>query len=138
VFGLLLRATRFGLHTCAIGSNESAALLCGVPVARTKVLVYAIGVGCAGIAAVLQLSYLSMGDPTTAEGTELQVIAAAVLGGASLSGGRAGSSDARRSAPDVRRGERLHAARPRQLGPGVRDGAIIVAAVALDRLRHRP
>jgi len=139
VFGLLLRATRFGLHTCAIGSNESAALLCGVPVARTKVLVYAIGVGCAGIAAVLQLSYLSMGDPTTAEGTELQVIAAAVLGGASLSGGQGwilGTLVGALLMSVVANG-------CTQLGLDnwVQEcvtGAIIVAAVALDRLRHRP
>src|SRR5262249_33246959 len=87
LFALLLRYTRFGRHAVAVGSNQETARLCGVDVERTKLLVYVLGVGCAGIASVLQLSYLSIGDPTTAQGAELKVIAAAVIGGASLSGG---------------------------------------------------
>jgi ribose/xylose/arabinose/galactoside ABC-type transport system permease subunit len=83
----ILRTTVFGRHAVAIGSNEETARLCGVPLARTKLLVYALAGACSGIAAVLQLSFLSMGDPTTAQGYELKCIAAAVIGGASLSGG---------------------------------------------------
>ncbi len=82
-----LRNTVLGRHVYAIGSNEETARLCGVDLERTRLCVYAIGVGCAGVAALLQLSYLSMGDPTTAGGLELKAIAAAVIGGASLSGG---------------------------------------------------
>jgi ribose transport system permease protein len=59
-----------------------------VRIDRTKMLVYVVGIGCAGAASLLQFSYLSMGDPTTAEGYELKVIAAVVIGGASLMGGR--------------------------------------------------
>jgi ribose/xylose/arabinose/galactoside ABC-type transport system permease subunit len=63
---ILLRTTKLGRHALAVGSNEEAARLCGIDVERTKLAIYVLGVGCAGIASVLQLSYLSMGDPTTA------------------------------------------------------------------------
>lgn len=84
---LALRATVFGRHVRALGSNREAARLSGIDVARTEIGVYVVGGACAGIAAVLQLAYLSMGDPTTAQGYELKAIAAAVIGGASLAGG---------------------------------------------------
>jgi ribose/xylose/arabinose/galactoside ABC-type transport system permease subunit len=83
-----LRYTRFGRHVFAVGSNEQTARLCGVPVERVKLLVYALGAGFAGVAAVLQFAYLTGGDPTTAAGYELNVIAAVVIGGASLAGGQ--------------------------------------------------
>jgi ribose/xylose/arabinose/galactoside ABC-type transport system permease subunit len=89
---LLLRRTVLGRHALAIGDNEAAARYAGVPIDRTKLLVYVIGVGCAGLAAVLQFSYLTLGDPVTASGMELSVIAACVIGGASLSGGSASVS----------------------------------------------
>src|SRR5258708_29197533 len=81
------RYTRFGRHIFAIGSNEQTARLCGVPVKRTKLLIYIVGLAFAGIAGVLQFSYLTVGDPTTANGLELAVIAAVVIGGARLHGG---------------------------------------------------
>lgn len=83
----LLGYARLGRHIVAVGSSEPTARLCGVGVDRTKVAVYAIAGACAGLAGVFQFSYLSMGDPTTAGGYELKVIAAVVIGGASLSGG---------------------------------------------------
>jgi ribose transport system permease protein len=86
--GGVLRYTRFGRHVFAIGSNEATAHLCGVPVLRTKLLIYAIGAGFAGLAGLLQFAYLTGGDPTTAVGLELNIIAAVVIGGASLSGGQ--------------------------------------------------
>ncbi|HEX4055955.1 MAG TPA: ABC transporter permease [Tepidisphaeraceae bacterium] len=86
---LVLRYTRFGRHVFAIGSNEHTARLCGVPITRTKLLIFVFATIFAGIAGVLQFSYLNnLGDPTTANGYELNVIAAVVIGGASLSGGR--------------------------------------------------
>lgn len=84
----IMRYTRFGRHVFAVGSNELTARLCGVPVERVKVLVYVLGGAFAGLAAVLQFSYLTGGDPTTAVGLELNVIAAVVIGGASLTGGQ--------------------------------------------------
>jgi ribose transport system permease protein len=85
---LVLRYTRLGRHAFAIGSNERTARLCGVAVSRTKLVVYTIGALFAGVAGVLQFSRLSVGDPTVANGLELDVIAAVIIGGGSLSGGR--------------------------------------------------
>jgi ribose/xylose/arabinose/galactoside ABC-type transport system permease subunit len=84
----VLRYTRFGRHVFAIGSNEQTARLCGVRVERTKLLIYVLGATLAGVAGVMQFSYLTVGDPTTASGLELDIIAAVVIGGASLSGGQ--------------------------------------------------
>jgi ribose/xylose/arabinose/galactoside ABC-type transport system permease subunit len=85
---LALRYTRFGRHVFAIGSNEQTARLCGVSVERSKLLIYVFAGALAGLAGVLQFSYLTVGDPTTATGMELDIIAAVVIGGASLSGGQ--------------------------------------------------
>jgi ribose transport system permease protein len=84
----ILRYTRFGRHVFSIGSNERTARLCGVAVDRTKVAVYTLGAALAGVAGVLQFSRLSVGDPTVALGMELDVIAAVIIGGGSLLGGR--------------------------------------------------
>lgn len=83
----LLTRTRFGRHTVAVGSNENAARLCGVPVDRVKLLVYTLMGLMAGFAGLMVFARLSVGDPTTSQGFELSVIAAVVIGGASLSGG---------------------------------------------------
>ena len=88
VVALALRYTRFGRHVFAIGSNERMARLCGVAVERTKVLVYLIAAAFAGLAGVMQFSKLAVGDPTVAIGLELDVIAAVIIGGGSLSGGK--------------------------------------------------
>ncbi len=86
-FGFILSRTVFGAWVTAVGSNESAARLCGVPVARVRWSTYALCGLLAGVAGVLQFHRLSGGDPTTATGKELEVIAAVVIGGAALSGG---------------------------------------------------
>jgi ribose/xylose/arabinose/galactoside ABC-type transport system permease subunit len=88
--GAMLRYTRFGRHVFAIGSNEATARLCGVHVRRNKVLIYALAGVFTGLAGVLQFSRVTQGDPTTANGMELDIIAAVVIGGASLSGGQGG------------------------------------------------
>lgn len=85
---VLLQATRFGRHLVATGSNEPTARLCGVAVARVRIVVHAIASALAAVAGLLQYAYLTVGDPTTAMGMELDVIAAVVIGGASLTGGR--------------------------------------------------
>lgn len=84
----LLRYTRFGRHLLAIGSNERTARLCGVAVERCTVAVYTIAAALAGLAGVMQFAKLSVGDPTVAVGLELDVIAAVIIGGGSLSGGK--------------------------------------------------
>lgn len=84
---IFLRNTVFGRHIFALGSNESTARLCGVPTVRVKVLVYTLG-GCFfGLAGLFQLSRLRQGDPTVGVGLELDIIAAVIIGGASLNGG---------------------------------------------------
>ncbi len=84
---LLLRNTVFGRHIFALGSNEATARLCGIPTVRLKMLIYALA-GCFfGLAGLFQLSRLRQGDPTVAVGLELDIIAAVIIGGASLNGG---------------------------------------------------
>jgi ribose transport system permease protein len=84
----VLRYTRFGRHLLAIGSNERTARLCGVRVEACKIVVYTISAALAGVAGVMQFAKLSVGDPTVAVGLELDVIAAVIIGGGSLLGGR--------------------------------------------------
>lgn len=84
----LLGYTRFGRHVVAVGSNEKAALLCGVDTCRVQILVYALSGLLVGIAGVMEFSTLTVGDPTDSVGLELEVIAAVVIGGAPLTGGQ--------------------------------------------------
>lgn len=133
----LLRYTRLGRHAFAIGSNEQTARLCGVAVERVKIIVYVLGGAAAGLAGLLQFSRLSVGDPTVAIGMELNVIAAVVIGGGSLTGGQG-------SVPGTIVGALIMTI----IGSGcshlglanwvqeIITGAIIVIAVALDRLRN--
>lgn len=86
VHGVLSR-TAFGRHLRAIGGNEEAARLAGVPVAGTRVAAYALCGLLAAIAGVLQAAQETHGDPDTAAGKELDAIAMVVLGGTSLRGG---------------------------------------------------
>ena len=134
---VVLQYTRFGRHLFAIGSNERTARLCGVAVERAKVAVYTIAAALAGVAGVLQFSRLSVGDPTVADGLELDVIAAVIIGGGSLAGGRG-------TVPGTILGAATMSVI--QIGCAQRGlpnwvqqivtGAIIVLAVALDRWRH--
>jgi ribose/xylose/arabinose/galactoside ABC-type transport system permease subunit len=87
VIAWVLHYTKFGRHIFAIGSSEATARLCGIHVSNTKLLIYVLGSAFAGLSGLLQFSYLTGGDPTTAVGLELNIIAAVVIGGASLSGG---------------------------------------------------
>jgi ribose/xylose/arabinose/galactoside ABC-type transport system permease subunit len=88
IFGVVLARTRFGRYVYAIGGNEEAARLAGINVALTKTLVYVISGGCAAVAGMLLMARFSSGSPQTGIGTELQSIAAVVVGGTSLMGGR--------------------------------------------------
>jgi ribose/xylose/arabinose/galactoside ABC-type transport system permease subunit len=88
VFAILLTRTRFGRYVFAIGGNEEAARLAGISVARVKTLVYVISGGCAAVAGLLLMSRFDSGSPNTGIGSELQSIAAVVVGGTSLTGGR--------------------------------------------------
>ncbi len=88
VVGGVLGYTRFGRHLFAIGSNERTARLCGVRIDRRKLQVYTLSAAFAGLAGVLEFSRLAVGDPTVAVGLELDVIAAVIIGGGSLLGGK--------------------------------------------------
>ncbi|MGH9384595.1 MAG: ABC transporter permease [Vicinamibacterales bacterium] len=134
----ILRYTRFGRHVFAIGSNERTARLCGVAVSRTKIVIYTLGAALAGVAGVLQFSRLSVGDPTVADGLELDVIAAVIIGGGSLSGGRGtiiGTLLGATTMAVIQIGC-AQKGYPNWVQQIV-TGAIIVLAVALDRWRHR-
>jgi ribose transport system permease protein len=87
ITGFVLRWTKFGRYLYAIGGNEQAAILTGVPVRRIKVAVYMISALSAGIAGIVQTGWLGAVTTNIGAGMELQVIAAAVIGGANLAGG---------------------------------------------------
>lgn len=84
---LALRHTRYLRQAYFIGSNETAARLSGIPVDRVKIFTYVLTAVLAGLSGILLTSRLMAGTPTAAAGLELQVLAAAVIGGASLAGG---------------------------------------------------
>ena len=126
------------MPTTAIGSNEATARLCGVRVERTKRIVYAISGLCAGIAGTLLYARLTVGDPTGAIGMELQVVAAVVIGGASLSGGEGtilGTVLGALLLSVMANGCSLLGIS--NAAQEMLTGAIIVAAVAIDAWRHR-
>jgi ribose transport system permease protein len=137
VAGFLLY-TRPGRHAVAIGSNEMTARLCGVPVERITLLVYVMCGALAGLAGVMEFSTLTVGDPTDSIGLELEAIAAVVIGGGSLSGGRGSIAGALIGALllTVIKTGCTHVGLPNWVQE-ILTGTIIVVAMALDRLRER-
>jgi ribose transport system permease protein len=136
VVAAVLRYTRFGRHVFAIGSNERMARLCGVAIPRTKIVVYTLSGLLTGMAGLLQFSKLSVGDPTVGVGAELDVIAAVIIGGGSLTGGRGSVAGTMMGATimtiiQIGCSQKGLANWVQQIVTGV----IIVAAVALDRVR---
>lgn len=87
VGAFVLTRTRFGRYVYAVGGNEEASRLSGVPVPFVKLAVYAIAGACSGLAAVLLVGQLRSGGPDAGTFYELNAIAAAVIGGTSLLGG---------------------------------------------------
>ena len=136
ITAVILRRSVFGRHLYAIGSNPAAARLCGIRVRTTTIAVYACAGLFIGLAGLLEMAKLHQGDPTTAVGRELDIIAAAVIGGASLSGGVGTATGAVVGAlimGVLRNGSQLL-----EWPTWVQEiiiGVVIVAAVGIDRLR---
>jgi len=85
---LFLHRTKFGRHIYAVGGNENAARVSGINVQKTRILVYTICGLCAGIVSLILTARTNSANPNAADGYELDAIAAAVIGGTSMSGGK--------------------------------------------------
>ena len=137
IMAVVLRQTIFGRYVFAIGSNEATARLCGIRVRMQKVVIYSLAGLLFGAEGLMQRSRLSQGDPTVAIGLELDIIAAVVIGGASLSGGTGsilGSMIGALIMAVLRNGSN-------QMGwqtyvQEIIIGIVIVLAVALDKFRQ--
>lgn len=134
----ILSRTVFGRNVVATGANEKTAELCGIKTDAVRLGVFLLAGLLFGMAGLMQFSRLTVGDPTVAGGLELRVIAAVVIGGASLAGGEGSIF-----------GSLVGAVIMTTIATGASQlewpnwvqeivtGAIIVAAVAFDRYRHR-
>ncbi len=134
----ILKYTAFGRYVYALGSNEETARLCGIKVKPVKVAIYSLCGLLTGIASALQFSYLTVGDPTSAVGLELDIIAAVVIGGGSLSGGEGsmvGSIVGALIMAVLRNGCNMLGV-PNYVQEII-IGAIIVGAVLVDQQKHR-
>lgn len=134
---LLLYQTVFGRYVFAIGSSEPTARLCGVAVTRTKLAIYTLAGAFIGLAGMVDIARLGKGDATAGLGLELEIIAAVVIGGGSLAGGRGSIFGTLCGVLIVRVINQGSTA----LGlenqvENILLGAIIITAVAVDRLRQ--
>jgi ribose transport system permease protein len=138
ITGFVLRWTKFGRHVFAIGGNEQAATMTGVPVRRIKVAVYMISALSAGVAGIVQTGWLGAVTTNIGAGMELQVIAAAVIGGANLAGGVGTAFGALVGAAliEIIRNS-LGLLGINAFWQGTFIGGCIIIAVAFDRLRRR-
>ena len=138
LMAIVMRNTVFGRYIFALGTNETAARLCGIRVQLQKVIIYSVAGIFFGLAGLMQLSRLTQGDPTVAIGLELDIIAAVVIGGASLNGGVgsiAGSMIGALTMAVLRNGSN-------QMGwptymQEIIIGIVIIIAVGVDKLRQR-
>ncbi len=135
---IALHSTKLGRYTYAIGSNEAAAVYAGIPVARYTVAIYTICGLLTGLAGMIETSRLMTGQPTAGVTYELQVIAAVVIGGGSLTGGEGtviGTLIGAFIMGLLSNGSDLLGVNP--YWQQVIIGAIIILAVALDEARKR-
>jgi ribose transport system permease protein len=136
--GFILKYTRLGRYAYAIGSNAEAARYAGIPIRLYLVAIYVFAGALTGFAGMIESSRLMTGQPTAGQGYELSVIAAVVIGGASLSGGEGTISGAVAGAflmGLISNGSNLLGVSP--FWQQVLIGGVIVLAVAVDELRKR-
>ncbi len=138
VVSAVLRYSVFGRHVFAVGSNESTARLCGINVPLTRLAVYTIAGFFVGLGGLYQFARLTIGDPTAGTGKELPIIAAVVIGGGSLNGGR-GSILGTLTGALIMQVISSGCTALKQDNPiqEIIIGAIIVAAVTVDQFRQR-
>jgi ribose/xylose/arabinose/galactoside ABC-type transport system permease subunit len=138
VLTVVFTLTRFGAQVRAVGSNPAAAVFSGLPIGRIRVLALMTSGLCAGIAAALALAFYIAGDPTIGQGYELTAIAACIIGGTPLMGGKG-------SVPGAVMGSLILAVVANGLvffhvpinWTTFATGAVILLAVALDALLRR-
>lgn len=138
VVAVILSLTVLGRHLKAVGSSEATARLCGVNVFATKLTVYALAGALFGVAGIYSFSQLRMANPGEGVGKELQFIAAVVIGGGSLAGGRGSVLGTLAGATIM--GVMMSGCAQLGVSNATQDimiGAIIIAAVTLDQLRSR-
>jgi len=137
VANFVLERTVFGRNVVAVGANEEAARLAGIPPEKVRRTVFLIAGLCLAFAGIMQFSRIRMGDPSVAQGLELDIIAAVVIGGASLSGGQgsiAGSLLGALVIATLRAG--ASQAGFQNYVQEIVTGAILIGALALDRIRQ--
>lgn len=138
LLALVLRYTVFGRYVFALGSNEATARLCGINVPLYKTLFYVLGGLFFGLAGIYQFTRLSQGAPMSGAGLELEIIAAVVIGGGSLQGGRGtvlGTLAGAAMTAVIKSGcTQLGLADPLQR---IILGSIIICAVSIDQWRQR-
>ena len=131
---LLMHRTLFGRYCYAIGSNSEAARLSGVPVAKVRLITFITSAGLAGVAGVLYVAYLPTATPSLGSAYELHAVAAAVLGGCSLLGGRGSVFGVLVGAGIMQTTFNAVNLIGRSLWQNVVAGGVILAAVVVDRL----
>ena len=135
---VILQYTKLGRYAYAIGSNREAAVYAGIPVSFHTVSVYAICGMLTGLAGMIEASRLMTGQPTAGQGYELQVIAAVVIGGGSLSGGEGSVMGTLIGA--IIMGLLANGCDLLGISPYIQQaviGGVIILAVTLDELRKR-
>jgi ribose/xylose/arabinose/galactoside ABC-type transport system permease subunit len=139
LFGVgLLNYSKIGRQIVAVGSNSETARLCGISIPKTTLFVYALAGLLVGLSGVLEFSTLTVGDPTDSVGLELEVIAAVVIGGGSLSGGQGSAAGTLVGALllTVIKAGCTHLGFPNWVQE-IFTGFIIVVAMSIDKLRQR-
>jgi ribose transport system permease protein len=138
LIGVFLAYHVWGTYVYAIGGNETSAILTGLPVDRVKMFVYIMSGLLSGVAGVLVVARLGVSAPTQAAGYELYVIAATVIGGVSLQGGRGTISGAVLGALLIGTlNNALVLLRVESYWQTAFTGGIILISALVDRLRQR-